>query len=200
MKPSVVVFDLGGVLIDWQKHLAWIDDLGSREAVDAFLARVDFSAKNLRGDGGALFSELAEELDDAEDRALLANYPSRFDRTIQGKIAGTWDILHRLKTASVPLHAISNWSAETWPVAVKTHPELGQVFGVTVISGEERMLKPQREIFDTLCQRANVAAHDCVFIDDSPKNVVGAKAAGMDAIQFTDPEALESALQDRGLL
>ncbi len=200
MKPSVVVFDIGGVLLDWQPHLAWIDDLGSREAVDAFLTRIDFSAKNLRGDGGALFSELAEELDDVDDRALLASYPSRFDRTIQGKINGTWDILRRLKSADVPLHAITNWSAETWPVGVKTHPELGQAFGVTVVSGEEHMLKPQREIYDTLCQRANVAAADCVFIDDSPKNVAGAIAAGMDAIQFTDPEALETALQDRGLL
>lgn len=200
MTPTVVVFDIGGVLLDWQPHLAWSEELGSRYAAEAFMARTDFSARNLRADGGETFADLAKELDDPTYATLFASYVTRFERTIQGKIDGTWDILRRLQSRDVPLHAISNWSVETWPVAVKTHPDLGQVFGVAVISGEERMLKPQREIFDTLCQRANVAATDCVFIDDSPKNVVGAKAAGMDAIQFTDSKALESALQDRGLL
>ncbi len=200
MTPSVVVFDIGGVLLDWQPHLAWSEELGGRAAAEAFMERVDFAARNLRADGGETFADLAKELADPTDSALLASYVTRFERTIQGKIAGTWDILRRLHSRDVPLHAITNWSAQTWPVGRRTHPELSTAFGVTVVSGEERLLKPQREIFDILCQRANVAPHECVFIDDSPKNVAGAKAAGMDAIHFADPDALESALQDRELL
>ena len=72
--------------------------------------------------------------------------------------------------------------------------------GVTVVSGQEKVVKPDARIFQILCDRAGLAAEDCVFIDDGLHNVAGAKAVGMDAIHFTDAASLEAALQDRGLL
>ena len=197
---AAVVFDIGNVLVRWDVRLAWLDDLGSPDAVDAFLARVDFTARNLRGDAGETFAALAREIDDPVDRALFASYPARHHLTIADKIAGTWDILHRLKSRGIATHAITNWSAETWPEGLRMHPELAQVMGVIVVSGHERVLKPDPAIFATLCARAGLAAADCVFIDDSAKNVAGAQAAGMDAIHFTTPAALDAALTGRGLL
>jgi epoxide hydrolase-like predicted phosphatase len=200
MTPSAVVFDIGGVLVDWQPHLAWIEQLGSEAEVTAFMQRTDFLARNLRGDKGERFADMALELDAPEDQRLLAAYPSLYARTIQNTIPETWAILERLKAQATPVHAITNWSAETWPVGVSVHPRLGEVFDTLVVSGREKMLKPQPEIFHLLCERAGVAPQDCVFVDDGLHNVEGARAIGMDGIHFTSPAALEQGLTERGLL
>ena len=200
MSPSVVVFDIGGVLVEWQPHLAWLDELGSREAVEAFMARIDFPARNLRADSGARFADLAAELDDPDDRRLLASYVDRYPRTVPQAIDETWALLDRLTARGVPVHAITNWSAETWPRGLTVHPRLGTAFGVTVVSGQEGVVKPDARIFEILCERAGVAPEDCVFIDDGPHNAEGARAVGMEGIHFTSPAQLERDLTARGLL
>jgi 2-haloacid dehalogenase len=200
MTASVVVFDIGGVLIDWQPHLAWVDEFGSAALARAFLERIDFRALNLRGDAGARFADLAAELPDPEDRRRLAAYPGLYAATVRNRIEGTWKVLDALRARAVPLHAITNWSAETWPVGLTLQPRLAEVFGVTVVSGEEGIVKPDPRIFHLLCRRAGVAPEDCVFIDDFPPNVEGARAVGMEGILFTAPEALRAALAERGLL
>lgn len=200
MTASVVIFDIGGVLVDWQPHLAFVPALGSDAAARAFLERTNFFERNLRGDNGERFADMALELDDAADQALFATYVENYALTIEKLISGTWEILNRLKTEGVPVHGITNWSSETWPVGVERHPELGQAFETLIVSGEEALIKPDARIFNLLCERAGVTPADCVFIDDSVINVEGARAAGMDAIHFTNPPALESALMQRGLL
>lgn len=200
MTPSIVVFDIGGVLVDWKPHLAWEGEFATRAEVDAFMTRVDFFARNLRGDHGERFADMAQELDDPEDQRRLAAYVAAYARTVRDAVPGTWELLDRLQARDVPTHAITNWSVETWPEGLKSHPRLAEVFGTLVISGEERLIKPDARIFDLLCSRAGVQPQDCVFIDDSLKNLEGARAAGMDAIHFTSAAALETALQKRGLL
>ncbi|MCT4557564.1 MAG: HAD family phosphatase [Pelagimonas sp.] len=200
MKPTVVVFDIGGVLVDWQPHLAWYDEFATEDEAKAFMARTDFFARNLRGDAGERFSDMALELDDPEDQRRLAAYVPNYARTVEHAVPGSWEILDALKAKGVPVHAITNWSAETWPEGLKSHPRLGEVFGSLVISGEEGVIKPDPRIFAMLCARAGVAPADCVFIDDSAKNVQGARDAGWDAIHFTNAQDLRAALQERGLL
>ena len=200
MNPSVVVFDIGAVLIEWEPHLAWLDEMESREAVEAFMERIDFRRLNARGDNGETFADLAAEIDDPEDRARLERYVSLYSRTVPNAVPGTWEILDRLRARGVPVHAITNWSAETWPEGVRVHPRLDEVFGTLVVSGREKIRKPDKRIFDLLCQRARVAPGECVFVDDGLHNVEGARAAGMDAIHFTDAASLEVELAKRGLL
>lgn len=197
---KAVVFDIGGVLIDWQPHLAWVEALGSEQAAHDFIDRTDFRARNLRGDNGERFADLAQELDDPQDQQLFAAYVELYTRTVENPIHGTWEVLDRLKDRGIPVHAITNWSAETWPEGLKVHPRLGEVFGTLVVSGQEGVMKPDRRIFEMLCDRAGIAPEDCVFIDDGLHNVEGARAAGMDAIHFTSPQALEEALAERGFL
>lgn len=197
---KTVVFDIGNVLVKWDPHLAWLDEMGSREAVAEFLTRIDFLERNLRADGGEMFADLSAELEDAEDRQRLSVYVERYAKTVPHKITGSWRLLYRLKEQGTPVHAITNWSAETWPVGVGAHPELGEVFGVTVVSGQEKLLKPQPEIFNLLCRRAGLSPENCIFIDDGLRNVEGACAVGMDGIHFTTPHALECALIERGIL
>lgn len=195
-----VVFDIGGVLVDWQPHLAWLDRFGSAEASQAFIDRIDFRALNLRADGGERFADLSLEIEDPDDRAHFVDYVALYTKTVADPIHGTWAILDRLKAQGTPVHAITNWSAETWPEGLKVHPRLAEVFEALVVSGEEGMIKPDPRIFHLLCDRAGVVPGDCIFIDDGLHNVEGARAVGMDGIHFTTPDALEAALTDRSVL
>ncbi|WP_224825184.1 HAD-IA family hydrolase [Cognatishimia sp. MH4019] len=199
MTIDAVVFDIGGVLVDWQPHLAWVDELGEAEA-KAFIARTGFDKINLACDGGVRFEDAAAHLSDPNDQALLAKYVARYTLTVPNKITETWDLLYALQNKGVLLHAITNWSAETWPEGLKAHPELGTVFGITIVSGEVGIVKPSVGIFQLLCDRADLRPEQCVFIDDGLHNCLGAKAAGMDAIHFTGAHDLQNHLTARGLL
>jgi 2-haloacid dehalogenase len=197
---TAIVFDIGNVLVRWDPYLAFLPDLGTREAVEEFLIRTDFVARNLRADGGERFADLAREIDEPADAALFAGYVERYRLAVAEAIEGTWALMDRLRARGHDIHAITNASVETMPEAYAAHPRLATSFGVTVVSGAERVLKPEPRIFALLCARAGVAAGDCVFIDDSERNVGGARVAGMDAIHFSTPPALERALIARGLL
>jgi 2-haloacid dehalogenase len=196
----VVVFDIGGVLVRWDPRRAFCPPLANLAEAEAFMTRADFAKRNLRADGGETWADLAAELGDPADRALLALYPVNFAATLTEPIAGTWELLDALAVRGHAIHAITNWSAETWPTGVFVHPRLGTAFGVTVVSGQERLLKPDPAIFARLCAKANVAPQDCLFIDDSVMNAEGARAAGMDAHHFATPEDLREGLIQRGLL
>lgn len=194
-----VVFDIGAVLVEWQPELAWADELGLDGARE-FIDRIGFDKINLACDAGASFASASKEIANPEDAARLARYVSRYHLTVPRKITGTWDCLYDLSDRGVSLHAITNWSAETWPAGLRAHPELGQVFETTIVSGKVGMIKPSVGIFQLFCDRADVPAHRCIFIDDGQHNCIGAKAAGMDAIHFTCPKALRTDLEDKGVL
>ncbi len=197
---KAVIFDIGNVLIRWDAHLAFLPDLGTREAVDAFFARIGFAEKNSRADGGARFADLAAEIDDPQDRALFLSYVANHGLSLPEAIEGSWALLAALRACGVPVHAITNWAAETWPFGMAAHPRLGTSFGVTVVSGIEGVMKPAPRVFQILCERAGLAPADCLFIDDSARNVAGAQAVGMDAVLFIDAATLERDLIERGLL
>ena len=193
-----VVFDIGAVLVEWDPSLAWVDDLGADGAA-AFLERIGFDKLNLACDAGASFTQAAALIADPEDARLLGQYVARYALTVPRKIARSWQMLHALKAAGHPVSAITNWSAETWPEGCKVHPELGEVFETTIVSGRVGMIKPSTAIFRHFCTEAGVAPAECLFIDDGLHNCLGARAAGMDAIHFTGPDALEAGLEKRGL-
>ena len=110
---TAVVFDIGGVLIDWAPHLAWQEELGSRDAAQAYMDRVGFYNLNLRADRGELFSDLADEIEGQEGQDRLRSYPDVFERTIQNRVEGTGQILQALVQQDIELHTITNWSMET---------------------------------------------------------------------------------------
>lgn len=197
---TAIVFDIGNVLIRWDPVQPFLPLLGDRARVLDFLARVDFSALNLRADAGETFTGLADEIPDPQDRALFSAYLPGYAASIAQPIEGTWALMDRLRSRGQQIHAITNWSAETWPIGLATHPRLGHAFGTTIVSGKEGIIKPDPRIFDLLCTRAGVSPEQCLFIDDSPGNVAGAQQAGMAAHHFTTPEALEAELTERGLL
>ncbi|MEP7091510.1 MAG: HAD family phosphatase [Nocardioidaceae bacterium] len=199
--PGAVVFDLGNVLIDWDPHPAIAASVGDDEAA-RFLAAddFDFGAWNHEQDSGRPFEESEQ---DAVGRVphwrehILA-YRQHFERSLVGAIGGSEAVLRDLHAAGVRLLALTNWSSELFPVALERFDFLG-LFEVIVVSGDERLAKPDPRIFEVLAERSGVPLADCVFVDDKPENVQAAVDAGMDGIVFVDDGSLRPALRGRGL-
>ncbi|NGM18883.1 HAD family phosphatase [Roseomonas stagni] len=200
MATSVVVFDVGNVLIEWDpEHLyrKLIPDAAMRAD---FLARVCSMEWNLEQDRGRRWADaVAERTALFPDQAdLIAAYSDRWHDMVPGEVPGTVAILEGLREAGVPLYAITNFSSEKFAEARARFPFLAGFIDV-VVSAEEGLLKPDPAIYRRLLDRNGLVAADCLFIDDSEKNVVGARAVGMRAHHFRDAEGLRAALRAEGL-
>lgn len=198
---TLIVFDIGNVLLRWDPQAAFRHALGSDAEIDAVLAEVGFYDWNYEQDRGRPRAEAVAAIaaNWPQHADLMDGYFDRFGLTIQNRIQGSWDIATALKDRGHRLWALTNFSADTWPQAQHLHPDLTPLFDGIVVSGHERMVKPDREIFDLLCTRANAAPETCYFIDDSADNVAGARVAGWQAHHFTGPEGLHADLRNRGL-
>lgn len=200
-KPVVVVFDLGGVLIDWNPRHLYRKLFADEAAMEWFLEEVCHHAWNLEQDRGRPFAEAIEEaaLRHPDQRAMIEAYHARWNEMLAGPIADSVAILEELAEAGYELHALTNWSAETFPIARPRFAFLDR-FATILVSGDERLVKPDERIFQLLLERIAHPAQRCIYIDDSQPNVAAAAALGFDAIAFTSPPALRAALVERGLL
>lgn len=200
--PSIAVFDLGGVVFDWDpRHLYRRLFVGDTEGMEDFLATVCTPAWNQLQDAGRSFAEAEAEAiarHPGKERYIRA-WCSGFDDMIAGPIGGTVAILQELHAALVPLFALTNWSHETFPRQLTRFGFLSW-FGGIVVSGQERITKPDPRIFQLLTHRYGIAPRQAVFVDDSPVNVAAAAELGFHAIHFTGPEALRAELQRLDLL
>jgi 2-haloacid dehalogenase len=196
----VILFDLGGVLIDWNPRRLYRKTMGEAET-EHFLANVCTSEWNLALDGGRPFSEGIREKQEAWPayREAIAWWGSRWEEMLGGPIQGTVDILAELRDQGRRIYALTNWSAETFPRA-RARFEFLAWFGDTVVSGEEGMVKPDPAFYRLAARRCGAKPGDIVFIDDSRVNVEAAAGLGFQAIHFTGPEALRADLVQRNLL
>lgn len=197
-----VVFDLGGVLIDWDPRYLYRSMLGSDDQVETFLEEIDFAAWNHAQDAGARpWAEAVAALGDRfpHRRELIAAYPERFGETLAGPIDGSVAVLRELHARGVPLLALTNWSAETFPVARARFGFLDLFDGI-VVSGEEGVAKPDPEVFARLVGRYTLDPAATVLVDDREDNVTAARAAGLQGLLFTGPDRLRRDLSRLGLL
>ena len=199
---SIAVFDLGGVLIDWDpRHLYRKLFHGDEAAMEHFLANVCTPSWNLLQDAGRPFADACASLKLAHpsQAALIDAWFERYDEMLAGAIAESVDLLAELRARGVPLYALSNWSAETFPIALKRFDFL-QWFRGILLSGEVRLLKPDPEIFRLCLETFSIDPAHVVYIDDLGLNVEAAAALGMYGIHFTDPAALRAELATLGLV
>jgi 2-haloacid dehalogenase len=198
-RPAVV-FDLGGVLVDWDPRYLY-DQLLPADEVDAFLDEVGFAAWNLQQDAGASWAEAVRRHGALypHRRELLAAYPARFPETLGGEVPGSVTLLRELHDAGVRLLALTNWSAETFPHARARFDWL-DLFEDVVVSGVEGVAKPDPAIFRLLLDRHGLCAATTVFVDDSPANVQAAADLGLTALLFRTADDLRADLKRLGLL
>jgi 2-haloacid dehalogenase len=193
---KTVVFDLGGVLIDWDpRYLYRTIFPGDEAAMKHFLAEICSPEWNASLDGGRPWVEAIEQLTHEHPayREQIAAFRLRWPEMLGGAIDGTVAILAELRANGVPLYALSNWSAETFPVALVRYEFLGW-FEEIVISGELGITKPDPRIFEHLLGLHSLHAKETVFIDDVPANVAGAQAVGIKGLLFQSPERLREDL------
>jgi len=198
-RELAIVFDLGGVLIDWDPRHLYRKLLPDAAAVEEFLARVCTPAWNLSLDAGLPFDEGVRELCARFPREaeLIRAYRDRWTEMVSGAIDDTVAILDELR-AQYPVYALTNWSAETWPHAEARFPFLAWFRGI-VMSGREGIVKPDERIYRLLLERHGLHASETIFIDDQPRNVAAARALGIDAIRYEGAAALRAELAARGV-
>jgi 2-haloacid dehalogenase len=200
-RRPVVVFDLGGVLIDWNPRHLYRDLFDDDAVMEWFLSEVCNDAWNLEQDAGRPFAEAVEEASRRfpDWRPMIRAYHERWDEMLGGAHDDTLGILDELRAAGIELHALTNWSAETFPVARDRFPFLGW-FATILVSGEVGLVKPDYRIFYRLAVSIQHRPEACIFIDDSRPNVAAAEKVGFDAIHYRDGATLRAALVERGVL
>jgi 2-haloacid dehalogenase len=200
---TTAVFDLGGVVVFWDPVPAVAAAVGQARAVrfvsdEAF----DFATWNHAQDAGRSWA-------DAEAEAIarhphlaeeIAAYRPNFAHSLQGLVPGTAEILRDLHARGVRLVALTNWSAETIHHLPAAFPDVVALFDDIVVSGAEGVAKPDPTIFRILARRLGQPLTGVFYVDDSLRNVEAARAAGLDAVPFTDAAALRAHLVERGLL
>jgi 2-haloacid dehalogenase len=201
-KRSIAVFDLGGVLIDWNPRYLYRQLFdGDDPAMEHFLANVCTGEWNDRQDEGRTFAEACSTLKLAHPAhaEMIDAWFERHAEMLGGPISGTVEILAELRARDVPLYALTNWSAETYPTAIRLFDFMRWFRGV-LVSGEVKMLKPDPRIFELFLETFAIDPALAVYIDDRKPNVAAAAALGMYGIVFTDPPALRAELLRVGLL
>ena len=201
-RRSVAIFDLGGVLLEWNPRFLYrkLFD-GDEAAMEHFLATVCTTEWNERQDAGRSFAEATRELlpHHADKVELIEAFGKRFGEMIRGPIDGAVEVLAELRQRGVPIYAITNWSAETFPPQRQRFAFLSWFQGI-VVSGMEGVMKPDPRIFRVLLERHGVAPESAVFIDDVADNAAAASALGIHGIHFRSPEQLRRELVAVGML
>ena len=199
---AAAIFDLGGVLIDWDpRHLYRKLFPGDEAGMERFLTDTVSPAWNLQMDSGRSFQEAIDELkaEHPDQADLIQAYRDRWPEMLGEVDAGTTQILRGLRERGLRLFALSNWSAETFAIARGTIAELA-LFDDILVSGHARRLKPDPELFEMACRRFGVTPAQAFFVDDIAANVEGARAVGLTAIQFTGSDSLRRDLQQLAVL
>ncbi|MDX2466228.1 MAG: HAD family phosphatase [Acidimicrobiia bacterium] len=197
---KAIVFDLGGVLIDWDPRHMYKTVFDNEDDMEHFLSEVATLEWNSQHDAGVLWADGVAALSDEhpEYAHLIELYQTRWVDMLKGPIDGTVALLAKLKATGHELHALTNWSAETFPIALDRYEFLGW-FEHIVVSGTEKVIKPDPKIYEILLDRVGRNSYECVFIDDGVRNVEAARALGFSAIHFRSPEQLESELVELGI-
>lgn len=197
-----IIFDLGGVLIDWNPQYMYKKIFTDTDQCKWFLENICTNDWNEQQDGGRLIKDANKELIEKypEHKENIEAYYSRWEEMLSGPIEGTVNIFKELKdNKSFNIYALTNWSAETFPRALELY-EFLHWFDGRLVSGEENTRKPFKEIYDLILSRFNLTASETVFIDDNLRNIKAAEEVGIKSIHFINPDQLKKELVSLNIL
>ena len=196
---TAIVFDVGNVLVDWSPRHLYARVFSNADERERFLAEVVTLDWHFQHDAGARFADTLPALiaQHPHYEAEIRAYRSRWLETVNGEIAGMAELLDAL-AAQLPLFAITNFSQELYPEFAAAYPIMNR-FRDVVVSGAERLVKPDPRIFALAIQRFGIEPASSLFIDDRADNVAAAAAAGFRVHQFIDAPALRAELARYGL-
>ncbi|MGE0180460.1 MAG: HAD family hydrolase [Sphingomonas sp.] len=202
MSVTAVVFDVGNVLYGWDPDAFLVRQIADDDARLRFIEETDLYAWHETLDGGRPFADAAADLNESfpQYAALIAAWSERFGETISGPVPGVHEIVVELDERGVPLFAITNFSADFWPPFQMRERHFFSRFRDIVVSGEEKLLKPDPAIYYRALDRFRLRPGQALFVDDRAINVEGAEAVGMKAHLFTTADDLRDRLATEGLL
>lgn len=200
--PSAVIFDVGNVLYDWNPRYLYERLIGDGRALDAFLDEVATKAWHFQHDAGRPFAETSAELAAAHPgfAEMIGLWGPRFDEQIPHALPGMPELVADLDESGVPLFAITNFSGEFWPPFRNRESALFDRFQDIVVSGDEKLVKPDPAIYALSLARFGLKGPDAVFVDDREDNVAAANDAGIHGLLFTGADKLRADLEGLGLL
>jgi 2-haloacid dehalogenase len=199
---ETIIFDLGGVLIDWNPRYLYRKIFKTEEEIDWFLENICTHDWNEKQDAGRSFEDAtAELLEKFPDHAApIQAWYDRWQETIGGPVHGTVEILSEIRNSKkFRLYALTNWSEQTFPWALDNFEFLHWFEGI-VVSGVEKTRKPFPDFYHILLDRYNVDPAKTIFIDDSHRNILGAKDVGIHGIHFQSPDQLKTELKKLAVL
>ena len=191
-KLNTVIFDLGGVLIDWNPDYVYKTIFSNPEELKWFYENICTPDWNEEQDAGRSLQAATEQLitQFPEHEANIRVFYDRWEEMLGGPIEGTVDVLKDLRNSgSIRLYALTNWSAETFPVALERYDFL-HWFDGRLVSGEEKTRKPFADIYEKLITRFVINPDESIYIDDNVRNLQPAKDLGMHTIHFQSPDQL----------
>jgi 2-haloacid dehalogenase len=200
--PTTVIFDIGRVLYRWDPRFLYERLIADRQALDAFLRDVVTTEWHFQHDAGRDFADTSAELirQHPQHRDLIEAWAPQFLHTIPGPVEGMPELVDDLHARGVPLYAITNFSHEFWPSFRTREAAMFDRFRDIVVSGDEKLVKPDPAIYALALDRFGLRAGEAVFIDDNEANVAAAAEAGLHALHFVDAPTLRRALSDLALL
>jgi len=196
------VFDLGGVLIDWSPEYLYRKVIPDPDDRREFLATICTPQWNREMDEGRSIPEAVAALANANPgrQELVEAWWTRWPEMLGGEVPGTRSLVEAIARAGRPLYALTNWSAETWPLGVRQYPFLEDLFDGIVVSGQERIAKPDSRLFKILSDRFELDPYATAYVDDSPANIATASSLGYITHRFTTADLLHAWLTEIGLL
>jgi 2-haloacid dehalogenase len=194
MKIENIIFDFGGVLVDWNPRYLYKDHFQDDKEMEQFLKNICTDEWNLEQDRGRSLSEGTVLLQNRfpEFHSLIQRFYDNWEIMLKSDIPETVSLLYKLKT-KYKIYGLTNWSAETISIAYDRFLFFKEFDGI-VVSGQEKMIKPDREIYHLLLKRYNLKAENTIFIDDNINNIRAAEEVGLYGIHFESPNQLETRL------
>lgn len=201
MQPTAVLFDIGNVFVEWDPRFLYQKLISDDDELDHFLSEVVTLDWHSEHDRGRPFAEgvadLSRQFPEYED--LIQAYDARWGETIGGVIQGTVDVMTDLLERGIRIYGLTNFSAEKWPAFCRKY-EFTDFFEGVVVSGEEKLIKPDPRIYHTAIARFHLDPEATVYVDDRRENVLAAEQLDMIGHQFTAPGVLRDAFEKIGLL
>ena len=184
-----IIFDFGGVLVDWNPHHLYDTYFGDKDSADWFLSNICTMDWNMQMDAGKPFEQgVAEKIAQYPQwEKEIRLYWERWIDMMGDTIPNMYDWILQLKQQGYAIYGLTNWSTETF-IQVKDKYSIFQMMDGIVMSGEERVTKPDAKIYHILLNRYQLAPEECVFFDDNLNNVIAAQNIGIHAVQFQSTE------------
>ncbi len=200
-KINTIIFDLGGVLIDWNPRYVYKNIFKNDSKMEWFFKNICTNEWNLMQDKGYSMKKATEEKisEFPEFEKLIKVYYGQWENMLKDEISETVNILKKLvKSKNYKVLALTNWSHETFPIAIKKFDFLN-LFEDIVVSGKIKMIKPDLEIYDYIIKKHSIIPEESVFIDDNSSNIIGAQKVKINAIHYKNCEQMVEELKKYGV-